>query len=193
MYFAHLSPQPLRHHAFKRTPCCSDHGQVKDREAYYIDLQLLRVTKKLQAVLKGDQGDKDKELVQKTEARVEMMGRAHESKVSGYYHWQDTKKSLQTVKIVVRDPPLFITTISASIPQWHRTVKTWAATAGKKLSRRKPLAKRDELCPRPIAHALHRSFRFPYFFAREDSKIKAGERENCATTARAPGRKPAGL
>lgn len=56
--------------------------QVKDREAYYIDLQLLRVTKKLQAVLKGDRGEKDKELVQKTEARVEMMGRAHESKAS---------------------------------------------------------------------------------------------------------------
>lgn len=55
--------------------------QVKDREAYYIDLQLLRVTKKLQAVLKGDRGDKDKELVQKTEARVEMMERSHESKV----------------------------------------------------------------------------------------------------------------
>ncbi|CAM9196962.1 unnamed protein product [Laminaria digitata] len=54
--------------------------QVKDREAYYIDLQLLRVTKKLQAVLKGDGGEKDKELVQKTEARVEMMERAHESK-----------------------------------------------------------------------------------------------------------------
>lgn len=54
--------------------------QVKDREAYYIDLQLLRVTKKLQAVLKGDRGDKDKELVQKTEARVEMMERSHESK-----------------------------------------------------------------------------------------------------------------
>lgn len=55
--------------------------QVKDREAYYIDLQLLRVTKKLQAVLKGDRGEKDKELVQKTEARVEMMERSHESKV----------------------------------------------------------------------------------------------------------------
>ncbi|CAM9147521.1 unnamed protein product, partial [Ectocarpus sp. 13 AM-2016] len=54
--------------------------QVKDREAYYIDLQLLRVTKKLQAVLKGDRGEKDKELVQKTEARVEMMERSHESK-----------------------------------------------------------------------------------------------------------------
>lgn len=57
------------------------HFQVKDREAYYIDLQLLRVTKKLQAVLKGDRGEKDKELVQKTEARVEMMERSHESKV----------------------------------------------------------------------------------------------------------------
>lgn len=55
--------------------------QVKDREAYYTDLQLLRVTKKFQAVLKGDRGEKDKELVQKTEARVELMGRAHESKV----------------------------------------------------------------------------------------------------------------
>ncbi|CAN0362423.1 unnamed protein product [Pylaiella littoralis] len=54
--------------------------QVKDREAYYTDLQLLRVTKKLQAVLKGDRGDKDKELVQKTEARVEMMERSHKSK-----------------------------------------------------------------------------------------------------------------
>ncbi|CAB1115795.1 unnamed protein product [Ectocarpus sp. CCAP 1310/34] len=56
--------------------------QVKDREAYYIDLQLLRVTKKLQAVLKGDRGEKDKELVQKTEARVEMMERSHESKAN---------------------------------------------------------------------------------------------------------------
>lgn len=55
--------------------------QVKDREAYYIDLQLLRVTKKLQAVLKGDRGERDKELVQKTDARMEMMEHAHESKV----------------------------------------------------------------------------------------------------------------
>ena len=62
-------------------PPCLMHIQVKDREAYYIDLQLLRVTKKLQAVLKGDRGEKDKELVQKTEARVEMMERSHESKV----------------------------------------------------------------------------------------------------------------
>lgn len=61
--------------------------QVKDREAYYIDLQLLRVTKKLQAVLKGDRGEKDKELVQKTEARVEMMERAHESKVKRGKHF----------------------------------------------------------------------------------------------------------
>lgn len=58
-------------------------AKVKDREAYYIDLQLLRVTKKLQAVLKGDGGEKDKGLVQKTEARVEMMERAHESKARG--------------------------------------------------------------------------------------------------------------
>ncbi|CAM9859501.1 unnamed protein product, partial [Choristocarpus tenellus] len=55
--------------------------QVKDLEEYYIDLQLLRVTKKLQAVLKGDGGNKDKELMQKMEARVELMGKAHESKV----------------------------------------------------------------------------------------------------------------
>lgn len=60
--------------------------QVKDREAYYTDLQLLRVTKKLQAVLKGDRGEKDKELVQKTEASVEMMERAHESKVLYQQH-----------------------------------------------------------------------------------------------------------
>ncbi|CAM9738320.1 unnamed protein product, partial [Discosporangium mesarthrocarpum] len=56
-------------------------SQVKDLEEYYIDLQLLRVTKKLQAVLKGDGGNKDKELMQKMEARVELMGKAHESKV----------------------------------------------------------------------------------------------------------------
>lgn len=60
--------------------------QVKDREAYYTDLQLLRVTKKLQAVLKGDRGDKDKELVQKTEARVEMMERSHDAKVRNSFH-----------------------------------------------------------------------------------------------------------
>lgn len=53
---------------------------MKDREAYYTDLQLLRVTKKLQTVLKGDRRDKDKDFVQKTEARVELMERAHETK-----------------------------------------------------------------------------------------------------------------
>lgn len=70
-------PCPSLHHFCP--PLCGI--QVKDREAYYTDLQLLRVTKKLQAVLKGDRGEKDKELVQKTEARVEMMERSHESKV----------------------------------------------------------------------------------------------------------------
>ncbi|CAM9456895.1 unnamed protein product [Scytosiphon promiscuus] len=65
--------------------------QVKDREAYYIDLQLLRVTKKLQAVLKGDRGEKDKELVQKTEARVGMMERSHDFSVA-------LEPSLQTHK-----------------------------------------------------------------------------------------------
>lgn len=74
--------EPEKHKIAYSTHLCSGVVfQVKDREAYYTDLQLLRVTKKLQAVLKGDRGEKDKELVQKTEASVEMMERAHESKV----------------------------------------------------------------------------------------------------------------
>lgn len=78
--------------------------KVKDREAYYIDLQLLRVTKKLQAVLKGDRGDKDKELVQKTEARVEMMEKAHESKV--WKHAPDTDAMPIRLHYRIKNKPL---------------------------------------------------------------------------------------
>ena len=53
---------------------------MRDLDEYYVDLQLLRVTKRLQEVLKGEQGSADdREAAQRTEARIGLMAKTHDS------------------------------------------------------------------------------------------------------------------
>ncbi|CAM9705114.1 unnamed protein product [Chrysoparadoxa australica] len=70
-------------------------AQCTDLDEYYIDLQLLRVTKKLQAskpaVLKGE-NSKDKDIIQKLDARIDVMGRSHADKVK-LAHAANSKKA----------------------------------------------------------------------------------------------------
>jgi hypothetical protein len=58
-------------------------AKCRDLDAYYTDLQLLRVTKKLQATLKGggEAAAAQRQASQRLEARVEMLTKSHAEKV----------------------------------------------------------------------------------------------------------------
>lgn len=71
--------------------------QAVNLEQHYTDLQLLRVTKNLQAALKGDAGPhKDRERVERTEQRMSVMGKTHKDKVDRLGH--QLRKVLATVR-----------------------------------------------------------------------------------------------
>lgn len=54
--------------------------QIKNLNEYFIDLQLLKVTKSIQAIMKGDTQNKAREKMEKAEARIEILKRVHGDK-----------------------------------------------------------------------------------------------------------------
>lgn len=60
--------------------------QACDLEEYYTDLQLLHVTKNLQAIMKGDRSASERERIAKTEARIGIMSRVHKTKTSKIFN-----------------------------------------------------------------------------------------------------------
>jgi hypothetical protein len=61
-------------------------AKKRDFEEYYTDLQLLRVTKELQAVMKGDASNRERERAERGEARIGIMTRVHGDKCSKLKH-----------------------------------------------------------------------------------------------------------
>jgi len=55
--------------------------QVKDLEEYFTDLQLLRVTKDLQSIIKGDATETDKKIVERYEIKTQIMTKTHSDRM----------------------------------------------------------------------------------------------------------------